>query len=42
MDAVRIGNRKMASVLRFINEVKVINRVVYEVSSKPPGTIEWE
>jgi GMP synthase (glutamine-hydrolysing) len=31
----RIGNR-------IINEVKGINRVVYDISSKPPSTIEWE
>jgi len=42
-DWVRLDPMLLARISsRIINEVKGINRVVYDISSKPPGTIEWE
>lgn len=42
-DWARIPYEVLESIsTRIINEVKGINRVVYDISSKPPSTIEWE
>jgi len=42
-DWSRIGPDVLATVSnRIINEVRGVNRVVYDISSKPPATIEWE
>ena len=42
-DWARIPPEVLATLSnRIINEVKGINRVVYDISSKPPATIEWE
>ncbi len=39
----RLPDSLLAGIsLRLVNEVKGINRVVYDISSKPPSTIEWE
>ena len=42
-DWTRLPHALLARISnRIINEVKGINRVVYDISSKPPSTIEWE
>ena len=42
-DWVRVPYDILARVSnRIINEVKGVNRVVLDITSKPPGTIEWE
>ena len=42
-DWVRLPYDLMARIsTRIINEVRGVNRVVYDISSKPPSTIEWE
>ena len=42
-DWARLGHDTLESISRRVtNEVRGINRVVYDISSKPPATIEWE
>jgi GMP synthase (glutamine-hydrolysing) len=42
-DWVRLSHRVLERISsRIVNEVEGINRVVYDISSKPPSTIEWE
>jgi GMP synthase (glutamine-hydrolysing) len=42
-DWTRFPNDFLATISnRIVNSVPEVNRIVYDITSKPPGTIEWE
>ncbi len=42
-DWFKFPHKSLAKISnRIVNSVQGVNRVVYDITSKPPGTIEWE
>jgi GMP synthase (glutamine-hydrolysing) len=41
-DWVPLPYEVLKTISRIVNEIRGINRVVYDITSKPPGTTDWE